>query len=91
MIETTTRRWPPVVTVISVLIVVEAVSFLVASLLHAGVQFPLGISEPRGTYAAIVEGLCGIFLAVSACFVFTRSAGAWRVAVAAHIFPVVPA
>ncbi|HVB60875.1 MAG TPA: hypothetical protein VNE61_06735, partial [Ktedonobacteraceae bacterium] len=88
MIETTTRRWPPVVTVISVLIVVEAVSFLVASLLHAGVQFPLGIAEPRNEAAAIVEGLCGIFLAASAIVVFARAAWAWGVAVAAHVFSI---
>lgn len=88
MIETTTRRRPPIVTVISVLIVVEAVSFLVASLLHMGVQFPLGISEPPNQYAAIVEGMCGIFLAVSAIVVFARGAGAWGIAVAAHVFAI---
>jgi hypothetical protein len=88
MIETTTRRWTTVVRVISVLIVAEAISFLLASLLHMGVQFSLGISEPPNRYAAIVEGLCGIFLALSACAVFARVTWAWRVAVAAHIFAV---
>jgi hypothetical protein len=34
MIETTTRRWTTVVTVIRVLIVVEAMTFLLAALLH---------------------------------------------------------
>ena len=72
MIETTTRRWTTVVRVISVLIVVEALSFLLAALLHLGIQFPLRFSEPRNNWAAIVEGLCGIFLAVSASAVFAR-------------------
>lgn len=88
MIETTTRRWTTVVRVISVLIVAEAISFLLASLLHMGVQFPLGISEPPNRYAAIVEGLCAIFLALSACVVFVHVTWAWRVAVAAHVFAV---
>ena len=72
MIEATTRRWNTVVTVISVLIVLEAITFLLAALLHVGVQFPLGFSEPRIIPAAIVEGLCGLFLTVSACVVFAR-------------------
>src|SRR5258708_6711211 len=89
MIETTTRRWSSVVTVISVLIVVESVTFLLAALLHTGIQFPLGISQPRIIPATIVEGLCGLFLAVSAYAVFARRTWAWRVAIAAHVFAVV--
>ncbi len=89
MIETTTRRWSSVVTVISVLIVVESVTFLLAALLHTGIQFPLGISQPRIIPATIVEGLCGLFLAVSAYAVFARKTWAWRVAIAAHAFAVV--
>lgn len=88
MIETTTRRWTIVVTVISVLMVVEAITFLLAALLHLGVQFPLGFSEPRIIPAAIVEGLCAIFLAVSAYAVFARKTWAWWVAIAAHAFAV---
>jgi hypothetical protein len=88
MIETTTRRWTNVVTVISVLIVGEAITFLLAALLHLGVQFPLGFSEPQIIPAAIVEGLCGIFLAVSAYAVFARKTWAWTVAIAAHVFAV---
>ena len=88
MIETTTRRWTTVVTVISVLIVVEAITFLLATLLHLGIQFPLGFSEPRIIPAAIVEGLCGILLAVSAFAVFARKTWAWWGAIAAHAFAV---
>ncbi len=88
MIETPTHRWSPVVTVISVLIVGEAITFLLAALLHLGVQLPLGSTEPQIIPAAIVEGLCGLFLAVSAYAVFTRRTWAWPIAMAAHVFAV---
>jgi hypothetical protein len=89
MIETTTRRLVTVVTVISVLIVVESVTFLLAALLHTGIQFPLGISQPQIIPATIVEGLCRLLLGVSAYAVFVHKTWAWRVAVAAHAFAVV--
>src|SRR6266566_5279636 len=88
MIETTTHRWSIVVMVISVLMVVETITFLLAALLHLGFQFPLGFSEPRIIPAAIVEGLCGLFLAVSAYAGFARKIWAWGVALAAHLFAV---
>jgi hypothetical protein len=88
MIETTTRRWTTVVTVISILIVLEAITFLLAALLHLGVQLPLGFTEPRIIPATIVEGLCGLLLAVSAYAVFTRKTWAWWAAISAHIFAV---
>ena len=88
MSETTTHRWTTVVTVINVLIVGEAITFLLAALLHLGIQFPLGFSEPRIISAAIAEGLCGIFLAVSAYAVFVRKTWAWWGAIAAHAFAV---
>ncbi|HLX39665.1 MAG TPA: hypothetical protein VKR42_03995 [Ktedonobacteraceae bacterium] len=86
MIETSTRRWTTIVKVISVLIVAETASFLLASLLHMGIQ--LGFSEPPNSAAAIVEGLCGIFLAVSTYAVFARKTWACGVAIAAHIFAI---
>ena len=88
MIETNSRRWATLVTVISVLIVGEAITFLLAALLHLGIQFPLGFAEPQIIPATIVEGLCGIFLAVSAYAVFARKTWAWPAAIAAHIFAV---
>jgi hypothetical protein len=86
MIDTTTHRWSTVVTVISVLIVGEAITFLLAALLHLGVELPLGFTEPQIIPAAIVEGLCGLFLAVSAYGVIARTSWAWVVALAAHVF-----
>ncbi len=88
MIESTTHRWTIVVTVISVLIVLEAMTFLLAALLHLGVQLPLGFTEPRIIPATIVEGLCGLLLAVSAYAVFARKTWAWWAAISAHIFAV---
>ena len=67
----------------------EAITFLVAALLHAGLTIPLGfiqLSEPRIIPAAIVEGLCGTFLAAAAYAAFARRASAWRLTLAAHAF-----
>ena len=88
MSEIKSNRGTTVVTVISVLMVLEAITFLLAAMLHLGVQFPLGFSEPQIIPATIVEGLCGIFLAVGAYAVFARKSWAWQGAVAAHVFAV---
>ena len=84
--KTTTRSFTPVVTVIIVLMVAEAVTFLLAALLHLGI--PLGLSEPRIIPAAIVEGVCGLFLAVSTYAVVTRTTWAWGAALATHLVAV---
>jgi hypothetical protein len=86
MMKTTTGSFTTVVTVITVLMVGEAVTFLLAALVHLGI--PLGLSEPRIIPAAIVEGLCGLFLAVSTHAVFARARLAWGVALAAHLVAV---
>ena len=88
MIETTAHRGSMLVTVISALMVVETLTFLLAALSHLGIQFLPGFSEPRIIPAAIVEGLCGVFLAVATYGVFVRKIWAWGVALAAHIFAV---
>jgi fluoride ion exporter CrcB/FEX len=86
MMKTTTRSFTTIVTVITVLMVGEAVTFLLAALMHLGI--PLGFSEPRIIPAAIVEGLCGLLLAVSTYAVVARTTWAWRAALAAHFFAV---
>ena len=88
MSETKSNRWTTVVMVIGVLMVLEAITFLLAAMLHMGIQFPLGFSEPQIIPATIVEGLCGIFLAVGAYAVFARKSWAWQGAVVAHVFAV---
>jgi hypothetical protein len=86
MMKTTTRSFTTVVTVITMLMVGEALTFLLAALLHLGI--PLGFSEPRILPAAIVEGLCGLLLAVSLYGVVARTIWAWGAALAAHLFAV---
>ena len=88
MMKSTTHRWSPIVTAISILIIAEAITFLLAALLHVGVPIPLGFSEPQIIPAAVVEGLCGLLLAVSVYALFAGKAWARRMAIAAHIFAV---
>ena len=88
MSEIKSNRWTTIVMVIGVLMVLEAITFLLAAMLHMGIQFPLGFSEPQIIPATVVEGLCGIFLAVGAYAVFVRKSWAWQGAVAAHVFAV---
>jgi len=84
--KTTTGSFTAVVTLISVLMVGETVTFLFAALLHLGI--PLGFSEPRILPAAIVEGLCGLLLGVSTYAVFARMRLAWGAALTAHLVAV---
>jgi hypothetical protein len=89
MIETTTRRYTAVTMAVGVLAVLYAVTFFIGALLHLGVRIPLGfavLAEPRIVPATIVEGLCGLFLAVGAYAVLTRRAWAWPAVTAAHAF-----
>lgn len=88
MMATTARRRPAVVTLITVLIVGETVTFLLASLLHLGVPIPLGFTQPQLIAAAIVEGLIWLFLSVSLYAMFAHRTWAWGVTLAAHIFSV---
>ena len=88
MIETTNRSFPAIVKVIGALIVAGAITFLLAALLHLGIQLPVGFSEHQIIPAAIVEGLCWLFLSLSLYALFARKTWAWRVAVAAHVFAV---
>jgi len=74
---------------IGVLAVLYAVTFLTGTLLHLGVRIPLGfavLAEPRIIPATIVEGLCGLFLAVGAYAVLSHRTWAWPALTAAHAF-----
>jgi hypothetical protein len=91
MTEITNRPRLAVATTLRVLVPLEAITFLLGALLHLGVRIPLGfavLAEPQIIDATIVEGLCGLFLAVSAYAVFTRRSWAWPAAIAAHAFAV---
>jgi hypothetical protein len=57
--------------------------------LHLGWRVPLGftvLAEPRILPATVVEGLCGLALAVAAYGVFISMRWAWTAAFAAHTF-----
>jgi hypothetical protein len=78
-----------VATAIGILSAVYAATFFFGALLHLGVTIPLGfavVEEPVILPATIVEGLCGMVLAVAAFAVLARRELAWPIALAAHTF-----
>ena len=90
MIEQPTMyRRTGVTTAVGILSAAYAVTFFFGALLHLGWRIPLGftvLSEPRILPATVVEGLCGLALAVAASAVLTRMSWAWTAAFAAHSF-----
>lgn len=89
MIEPTNHRSTGVATAVGVLSAHYAATFFFGALLHLGVRVPLGfavLAEPRILPATIVEGLCGLGLAVGAFAGLTRRSWAWPAAFAAHAF-----
>ena len=92
MIETTPHRQSTPATLIRVLVVFDSVTFLLAALLHLGVQVPLGFGilvEPPILPAAIVEGLAGLIFAVAAYAVFIDRPWAWTATIVAYVFAAV--
>jgi hypothetical protein len=85
---TVKAREPSIVrTAVAILAAVYAATFVVAVLLHVGVEIPLGfavLDEPRRPFAVIVEGVAGIVLAVGAFAALTRKAWACAAATGAH-------
>jgi hypothetical protein len=64
-----------------------AATFLVAVMLHVGVEIPLGfavLKEPRRPVAVLVEGVAGLGLGLGALAVFTRRPRAWTAVTGAH-------
>ena len=87
--EGTTRPRAPLATTVGVLAVLYAATFFLGALLHLGVRIPLGfavLAEPRIVPATIVEGLCGLGLAVGAYAVLTGKGWAWSAVTGAHAF-----
>jgi hypothetical protein len=75
------------------LVVFDTVALIVVALMHVnGVRIPLGsavFDEPQIVPAAIVEGLAGVFFAVSAYAVFAGTRWSWPMTIFAHIFAIV--
>ena len=89
--ETTPRRPTTLATTIGVLAALYAATFLVGAVLHLGVRIPAGfavLAEPRIFPATVVEGLCGLFLAVGAYAALSRKTWEWPALTAAHAFAV---
>ena len=87
--EATPHRRTTLATMIGVLAALYAVTFLLGALLHLGVRIPLGLAvlaEPRILPATVVEGLCGLFLAVGAYAALSCKSWAWPTIIAAHVF-----
>ena len=87
--ETTPRRPTTLATTIGVLAALYAATFFLGAVLHLGARIPLGfavLAEPRIFPATVVEGLCGLFLAVGAYAALSRKSWAWPTIIAAHVF-----
>ncbi|HEX9616521.1 MAG TPA: hypothetical protein VGA03_03845 [Anaerolineales bacterium] len=79
-------------TAFGIVVVIEALTFLLAGLAHLGRPIPLGfavISEPRIVPATVVESLCGLLLLFSAYPILTGKRWSWTIAVIAHGFSLV--
>jgi hypothetical protein len=64
-----------------------AATFLVAVLLHVGVEIALGfavLQEPRRPVAVLVEGVAGLLLGLGALAVFAGRTWAWAAVTGAH-------
>jgi hypothetical protein len=74
-------------TTVGLLAAVYAGTFVVAVLLHLGVQIPLGfaiLDEPVRPFAVIVESVAAIVLALGAVAAFARKTWAWAAVMWAH-------
>ncbi len=74
-------------TTLGILTAGYAATFLVAVLLHVGVDIPLGftaLEEPRRPVAVVVEGMAGLLLGLGALAVLARRTWAWAAVTGAH-------
>ena len=72
------------------LMLVEAVTLAVASIVHFGVVIPLGVVTLDDPFAGakIPEAIIAVVVGVAALSLLTRWAGAWWLALAATIFAI---
>ena len=74
-------------TALGVIAVLEALTFLTASLLHLGTHIPvLGITGEKFPGAVIPEALIGFVMLAGAVVVLAAPRRAWAVAVGTHVF-----
>jgi hypothetical protein len=87
MTDLEARVGNPMRTTVGLLAALYAGTFVLAMLLHVGVEIPLGfavLDEPRRPFAVIVEGVAAIVLALGAFAVFARKRWAWTAVTWAH-------
>src|SRR5436189_5560068 len=76
--------------VIAGLMLMEALSLAIASVVHFGVVLPLGVLTLADPFAGarIPEAIIAVVVAVAAISLLTRWVGAWWLALAATIFAI---
>jgi len=84
------RQRSPVSTIIAGLMLVEAVTLGIASIVHFGVVIPLGVITLDDPFAGarIPEAIIAIVVGVAAISLLTGWAGAWWLALAAALFAI---
>ena len=84
------RQRSPVSTIIAGLMLVEAVTLGIASIVHFGVVIPLGVVTLDDPFAGarIPEAIIAVVVGVAAISLLTRWPGAWWIALAATIFAI---
>jgi len=84
------RQRSPVSTIIAGLMLVEAVTLGIASIVHFGVVIPLGVVTLDDPFAGarIPEAIIAIVVGVAAICLLTGWAGAWWLALAATLFAI---
>ncbi len=89
--KSTTFQPGAVYAVLTIIVLIEALTFFFFGFLHSGVRLSLGFAvlhEPRIIDAMIVESLCGLLLTGSAFSIATHKSWSWRASVIAHIFSI---
>lgn len=77
---------------LEILIVVNAVAFLGASVIHFGYAIPLGfttLADAALPQAAVAEGVIGVAFVVAAAALFARGSWAWGATVVAYLLGVI--
>ena len=77
---------------LEILIVVNAVAFLGASVIHFGYAIPLGfttLADAALPQAAVAEGVIGVAFVVAAAAVFARGSWAWGATLVAYLLGVI--
>jgi hypothetical protein len=91
MTDISTRKRMNGIAIMRVLVIFEALIFLLAALQHLGLSISLGftvLAEPRIIPAAIVEGSSGLLFVISAYALFSGRNWAWAAALVTHVYAI---